>query len=106
MSLHIIIAGGSSSRLWPLSRELYPKQFLTLTSELTLLQQTLSHSGIILEPVGRNTAPAITLAALYASNKGEDSLLFGVGCGFTAFKMIPLLFVRFKLHNLWLQKVN
>lgn len=106
MLLPIIMAGGSGSRLWPLSRQLYPKQFLALTSELTLLQETflrlegiahqpplvichdahrfivaeqlrqqnLAHSGII-EPIGRNTAPAIALAALYASNKGEDPLL-------------------------------
>lgn len=107
MLLPIIMAGGSGSRLWPLSRELYPKQFLTLTSEFTLLkdtflrlegiahqpplvicneahrfivaeqlrQQNLAHSDIILKPIGRNTAPAIALAALYASKKGEDPLL-------------------------------
>ncbi len=107
MSLPIIMAGGSSSRLWPLSRQLYPKQFLTLTSKFTLLQDTflrlegiahqpplvicneahrfivaeqlrqqnLSHSGIILEPVGRNTATAIALSALHAILKEEDPLL-------------------------------
>ncbi len=107
MLLPIIIAGGSGSRLWPLSRTLYPKQFLALTSELTLLQETLvrmigyphqaplvicneahrfiiaeqlrqkslSHSGIILEPIGRNTAPAIALAALHATLEGDDPIL-------------------------------
>ena len=104
MILPVIMAGGTGSRLWPLSRELYPKQFLKLTGALSMLQQTLarlsgikhhapllicneehrfiaaeqlrsggfSHSGIILEPVGRNTAPAIALAALQALK--SDSL--------------------------------
>ncbi|WP_350634046.1 sugar phosphate nucleotidyltransferase, partial [Pseudoalteromonas sp. 2-MNA-CIBAN-0060] len=84
----------SGTRLWPLSRGNYPKQFLTLAGEYTMLQSTLNrliglahrpamlicneehrfiaaeqvrhlgveHSGIFLEPVGRNTAPAIALA--------------------------------------------
>ena len=100
----VIMAGGSGTRLWPLSRAGYPKQFLALNGERTLLQQTLqrlSHlptsdsiticneehrffvaeqlreigalGKIILEPVGRNTAPAIALAALAAT--GRDSLL-------------------------------
>ncbi|WP_265347869.1 sugar phosphate nucleotidyltransferase, partial [Escherichia coli] len=91
----VIMAGGSGSRLWPLSRSLFPKQFISLTSDLTMLQETMNRlsgiehsnpllicndehrflvaeqlrqqsvecSGIILEPVGRNTAPAIALAA-------------------------------------------
>lgn len=94
----VIMAGGTGSRLWPLSRELYPKQFLDVTGNGTMLQQTVGrlskiahhspilicneehrfiaaeqmrlggfeHGGIILEPVGRNTAPAIALAALRA----------------------------------------
>jgi len=98
MILPVIMAGGAGSRLWPLSRELYPKQFLTVTGEQSMLQQTLARlsgiehqapllicneehrfiaaeqlrlvgfesSEIILEPVGRNTAPAIALAALQA----------------------------------------
>lgn len=103
----VIMAGGTGSRLWPLSRELFPKQFLTLCSEFSMLQTTvnrldgleisnplvicneehrfivaeqlrqitrLSHN-IILEPVGRNTAPAIALAALQATGNGEDPLL-------------------------------
>lgn len=106
----VIMAGGAGSRLWPLSRELYPKQFLTVTGEQSMLQQTVArlsniehsspvlicneehrfvaaeqmrlgdyeHGGIILEPVGRNTAPAIALAAIQALNnsaKGEEPIL-------------------------------
>ncbi|MFC3915078.1 mannose-1-phosphate guanylyltransferase/mannose-6-phosphate isomerase [Pseudaeromonas sharmana] len=106
----VIMAGGSGSRLWPLSRELYPKQFLQLDGEATMLQATvnrlqqlacaaplvicnedhrflvaeqLRHLGklahnIILEPAGRNTAPAIALAAMTAlqtAAAGEDPLL-------------------------------
>ena len=94
----VILSGGSGTRLWPLSRELYPKQLLALTGDRTMLQETaLRVSGlaaaapivvcneshrflvaeqlrqlsigaraIILEPVGRNTAPAIALAAAAA----------------------------------------
>jgi mannose-1-phosphate guanylyltransferase len=101
------MAGGSGSRLWPLSRSLYPKQFIRLASDKTMLQETIArldgidhqapviicneehrfivaeqlrqksskHSGIILEPVGRNTAPAIALAALHAIKNGDDPLL-------------------------------
>ncbi|MEZ8225368.1 mannose-1-phosphate guanylyltransferase/mannose-6-phosphate isomerase [Vibrio splendidus] len=111
MILPVILAGGSGSRLWPLSRELYPKQFLNIAGEQSMLQQTLQrlqglekhltdstcdapliicneehrfiaaeqvraakiqHSGILLEPVGRNTAPAIALAALQALSKSVD----------------------------------
>ncbi len=107
MLLPVIMAGGSGSRLWPLSRTLYPKQFLALTSNATMLQETvkrldgidhqapllicneehrfivaeqlrkggMDNSGIILEPVGRNTAPAIALAALKAVVNDEDPLL-------------------------------
>lgn len=110
MLFPVIMAGGSGSRLWPLSRELYPKQFLKLDGEFTMLQATvqrlaalscaeplvicnedhrflvaeqlrnldkLAHN-IILEPAGRNTAPAIALAAqtaLQTANEGEDPLL-------------------------------
>ena len=92
----VILAGGSGTRLWPLSRELYPKQFLPLMGERSLLQETIgrleglpdlaapivvcneehrflvaehmrqmgvSPKAIALEPEGRNTAPALTLAA-------------------------------------------
>ncbi|NLU19019.1 MAG: mannose-1-phosphate guanylyltransferase/mannose-6-phosphate isomerase [Serratia liquefaciens] len=105
--LPIIMAGGSGSRLWPLSREHFPKQFLSLYNDCSMLQTTierlegmdaenpivicneshrfivaeqlrqidqLSHN-IILEPFGRNTAPAVALAALKAISTGEDPLL-------------------------------
>ncbi|ESP95114.1 mannose-1-phosphate guanylyltransferase/mannose-6-phosphate isomerase [Pseudoalteromonas luteoviolacea] len=107
MILPIIMAGGSGTRLWPLSRGNYPKQFLKLHGENTMLQETISrlnglehspvmlicneehrfiaaeqvrqldvkHSGIFLEPVGRNTAPAIALAAFKAIENNEDPLL-------------------------------
>ena len=98
----IILAGGSGTRLWPLSREHYPKPFLTLTGERSLFQEALCRldgiegifppiivcneehrflvsehtsqvgqtpSSIILEPVGRNTAPALTLAALMLADQ-------------------------------------
>ena len=103
----VVLAGGSGSRLWPKSRAALPKQFLALTSEQTMLQETLQrldgssaanpivicndahrflvaeqlrqmggdHGGIILEPVGRNTAPAIALAALHAMQTDDDPVL-------------------------------
>ena len=102
----VIMAGGSGARLWPLSRAMHPKQFLSLYGEDTLLQSTLKrvsnldlqtsviicneehrffvaeqlrqtdHSGsIILEPAGRNTAPAVALAALSVK---DDPLLLVV----------------------------
>ncbi|NGO00129.1 mannose-1-phosphate guanylyltransferase/mannose-6-phosphate isomerase [Grimontia sp. S25] len=107
MLLPVIMAGGSGSRLWPLSRTLYPKQFLSLTKDATMLQETVNrlgglthqpsificneehrfivaeqlrkanikNDGIILEPMGKNTAPAIALAALKAVENGDDPLL-------------------------------
>ena len=103
----VIIAGGSGTRLWPLSRQLYPKQFLPLVDDKTMFQATLArlqdlhcappiivcnedhrfiaaeqsrlagaeHNGIILEPCGRNTAPAICLAALLAKDIDPDTTL-------------------------------
>ncbi len=104
----VIMAGGSGSRLWPLSRSAFPKQFLALDNNntLTMLQATFERieglspseaivisneahrfivaeqirSGhhkarIILEPSGRNTAPAIALAAFKATEHGDDPLL-------------------------------
>ena len=103
----VVLAGGTGSRLWPKSRAALPKQFLALTSESTMLQDTITrlsgtdaeapvficndahrflvaeqlrkknikHGGILLEPVGRNTAPAIALAALHATKNGEDPVL-------------------------------
>src|SRR3990172_4861447 len=98
MLIHpVILSGGSGTRLWPLSREHYPKQLLQLIGHGTLLQQTITRldgmndvadpivvcneeprfligeqmrqiskhpAAIILEPAGRNTCPAVTLAAL------------------------------------------
>ncbi|MDW6002158.1 mannose-1-phosphate guanylyltransferase/mannose-6-phosphate isomerase [Vibrio mangrovi] len=107
MILPVIMCGGAGSRLWPLSRTAYPKQFLSLVTKQTMIQDTvhrldklhkldplficneehrfivaeqlrqceMSHSGIILEPAGRNTAPAATLAALQAIQTGDDPLL-------------------------------
>ena len=108
MLFPIIMAGGSGSRLWPLSRQLNPKQFLPLTdADFSMLQATiqrlvglgaelprlicneqhrflaaeqlrllgLEKAGILLEPVGRNTAPAIALAALQACSEAEDPIL-------------------------------
>jgi len=105
MLIPVILSGGAGTRLWPLSRELYPKQLLPLTSSRTMLQETalrvvglpelqapivvcneahrftvaeqlrqinMPPQAIVLEPVGRNTAPAIALAALAA---GNDALL-------------------------------
>ncbi|MDA7815677.1 mannose-1-phosphate guanylyltransferase/mannose-6-phosphate isomerase [Porticoccaceae bacterium] len=99
----VIMAGGSGTRLWPLSRAAHPKQFLALHGDDTMLQSTMNRlsglsikssvticnqehrffvaeqlreidklGSIILEPVGRNTAPAIALAALMSN---EDDLL-------------------------------
>lgn len=107
----VIIAGGSGTRLWPLSRELYPKQFLALTKrEKSMFELTVerlaaldcappivvcneqhrfivaeqlrglnkSHNGIVLEPCGRDTAPAICLAALLAEEINPGSTLLVV----------------------------
>ncbi len=103
----IILSGGSGTRLWPLSRKMYPKQFLSLLHDETMLQKTLSRleglehatptvvcnnehrfivaeqarqSGvedltIILEPFGRNTAPAIAVAAIHALQQAKDPTL-------------------------------
>ncbi|WPN25477.1 mannose-1-phosphate guanylyltransferase/mannose-6-phosphate isomerase [Pseudomonas marginalis] len=108
MFVPIIMAGGSGTRLWPLSRQLHPKQFLPLVdTQFSMLQATitrlagLDHASpqlicneehrflaaeqlrmlgledinILLEPLGRNTAPAIALAALQATAEGADPLL-------------------------------
>lgn len=108
MIIPIILSGGSGSRLWPLSRELYPKQLLPLVSNLTMLQETIARlngvvelaapmvvcndqhrfivaqqlaeighkaEAIILEPVGRNTAPAVAVSALRAQTRGLDPVL-------------------------------
>lgn len=105
----VILSGGSGTRLWPLSRKLYPKQFLPLVTDKTMLQETIQRlqglpaladsvtvicnedhrflvaeqlreiiikvDDLILEPEGRNTAPALTLAALANRAHGKDDLL-------------------------------
>ncbi len=105
----VVLSGGSGTRLWPLSREKYPKQLLALTGEDSLLQATLRRlegvvdansaspmvvcneeyrfvvaeqlrvigqkGRIVLEPAGRNTAPALTIAALAAQSDGKDPVL-------------------------------
>ncbi len=105
----VILSGGSGSRLWPLSRAMYPKQLLPLVTDNTMLQETalrlndldidvlapiivcnedhrffvaeqmrqlqIENPTIILEPVGRNTAPALTLAALATQKKSADAIM-------------------------------
>lgn len=104
----VILSGGSGTRLWPISRSLFPKQLLALTSELTMIQETVErvndanhfneplfiageehrfiiaeqlrmigfdNTKIILEPQGRNTAPAAALAALYIQKTDPDGLM-------------------------------
>ncbi len=107
MILPIIMAGGSGTRLWPLSRQLFPKQFLSLNGKRSMLQETfarlndidhlaatiicneahrfivaeqlrtedITDCSIVLEPVGRNTAPAIALAAFQSMKTNQDHLL-------------------------------
>ncbi|MDB5809272.1 MAG: mannose-phosphate guanylyltransferase/mannose-6-phosphate isomerase [Betaproteobacteria bacterium] len=109
----VILCGGAGTRLWPLSREQYPKQLLALIDDKSMLQATAcrvdasldatgttvlppivvsnedyrfitaeqlrqaghAQAAIVLEPKGRNTAPALTLAALAAQEAGEDPVL-------------------------------
>lgn len=108
----IILSGGSGTRLWPLSRVAYPKQFLALATERTLVQETLlrltgvteqvqspilvcneahrfivaeqlrslgvNNSTILLEPCSRNTAPALTLAALQVRHDDANPILIAM----------------------------
>ncbi len=109
----LILCGGSGTRMWPLSREQFPKQLLSLAGDLSMLQATVQrlndlprvaldalkapiligneeyrflmaeqlrqigvrHGGMVLEPCGRNTAPALTLGALLARAGGDDPVL-------------------------------
>ncbi|WDE12242.1 mannose-1-phosphate guanylyltransferase/mannose-6-phosphate isomerase [Thalassomonas haliotis] len=102
----VILCGGSGTRLWPLSRKQHPKQFIKLTNDFTMVQNTIKRlpenvqppificneehrfivaeqarevsveaKSILLEPVGRNTAPAIALAAITALKENKDAVL-------------------------------
>jgi mannose-1-phosphate guanylyltransferase/mannose-1-phosphate guanylyltransferase/mannose-6-phosphate isomerase len=104
----VILSGGSGTRLWPMSRSLYPKQLLALFGDTSLLQQTVARvagkpgfappvivaneehrfiiaeqlraigvepAGLLLEPVGRNTAPAAAVAALRIAETAPDALM-------------------------------
>jgi len=104
----VILSGGSGTRLWPLSRKQYPKQYLPLAGDNTMLQETIlrlsgldnladpiivcnadhrflvaeqcqqiniKNPAILLEPVGRNTAPAIAAAALQSLKNSDDAVL-------------------------------
>lgn len=107
MLIPVLLSGGVGSRLWPVSREAHPKQFLPLASELSMLQETLNRTrglsasapvvvcneehrfmvaeqlreltirpqALILEPEGRNTAPAVALAALQALQVDPEAVL-------------------------------
>ncbi len=107
MIIPVVLAGGSGTRLWPLSRTLYPKQLLPLTGDKTMLQETVARTRqvggtsdpivvctedhrfmvaeqlremgesatVLIEPMGRDTAPAVAAAAMEAMAGGEDPLL-------------------------------
>lgn len=133
MIVPVILSGGSGTRLWPVSREFYPKQFHALLGEKTMLQQTVQRldglclpenlivignrehrfmitdqlaeigwqdTNVLLEPIGRNTAPAVAMAALAALGASTDATLLVLAAdhvikdaeGFrsTVVKMLPL----------------
>ena len=104
----VILSGGSGTRLWPLSRKQYPKQYLPLVSDKTMLQETIlrldgldnladpiivcnadhrflvaeqlqqiniKNPTILLEPIGRNTAPAVAAAAFQSIKQVDNALL-------------------------------
>ncbi len=113
MTMHritpVLLSGGSGTRLWPVSRALYPKQLLPMTAERTMFQETVTRFStspefaspiivcndehrfiiasqiqavgvapqrIVLEPFGRNTAPAAAVAALLLSESSTETLMF------------------------------
>ncbi len=104
----VILSGGAGTRLWPMSRQRYPKQFLPLAAARTMLQETVArvagdprfapplivcnedhrflvaeqlradgtaHQAILLEPMARNTAPAVALAALWLTRAHDDAIM-------------------------------
>lgn len=108
MLMPVVLAGGVGSRLWPLSRESYPKQFIPLFSDKSLFQKTLERAlgipnatpivlgseehrfliaeqirvmgvttviPILIEPIGRSTAPAVALAAFHAAQQDPEAML-------------------------------
>src|ERR1700682_5970652 len=105
----VLLSGGSGTRLWPVSRALYPKQLLPMTAERTMFQETVTRFSaspefappiivcndehrfiiasqiqavgivpqrIVLEPFGRNTAPAAAVAAILLSESSTETLMF------------------------------
>jgi mannose-1-phosphate guanylyltransferase/mannose-6-phosphate isomerase len=106
----VLLSGGTGTRLWPLSRENYPKQLLALLDDKTLLQQTMMRvdepalffdpiivtnvehrflvaeqlraihkdAAVVLEPLGRSTAPAIAIAALMAAKNNPDAIILAM----------------------------
>src|SRR2546421_356090 len=105
----VLLSGGSGTRLWPVSRALYPKQLLPMIAERTMFQETaarfagvpefgapvivcnddhrfivasqiqavgIAPQKIVLEPFGRNTAPAAAVAALLLAEAAEETLMF------------------------------
>ncbi|MEQ1560274.1 MAG: mannose-1-phosphate guanylyltransferase/mannose-6-phosphate isomerase [Methyloglobulus sp.] len=130
----VILSGGSGTRLWPLSRGQYPKQFLPLVSEHTMVQETMLRlsgltnlnkpiaicnqdhrfmmaeqlweigikpSAIILEPVGKNTAPAVAMAALAAES--EDEVLLVLPADHVIANSEPFLLAIIEAEKLALQ---
>src|SRR5262249_33083072 len=103
----VLLSGGSGTRLWPVSRSLYPKQLLPMTSDRTMFQETarrfdgapefgaplvvcnhvpclhasqvpavgIAPRTIVLEPIGRNTAPAAAVASLLLADQPPDTLM-------------------------------
>ena len=118
----VILSGGSGSRLWPVSRESFPKQYWPLLSDRTLIQETvlraagpgfaapilvcnqehrflvaeqvrgagIEHARIILEPAGRNSAPAIAAAALLVAETDPDAVLWMMAAD-SAIQDVPAL---------------